>query len=309
MFAVFAFVACSGDDETTDGGNMTLSADFDFVVEEGTGKVTFTNKSANATEYEWEFGDEDEGFSSEKDPVYTYAKGGSYSVTLTALDAMGNYKDTTRTVDIVLAKPEVSITIDNEYGDWDNIPWREDIKLDGDLEKIKTAATNNTLYVHLRGPKELFNTAQKISAGLDLDYDLNTGFPEKRYKDGKSGADVMQEIAGFHIWGWRAEQSKIGWDWIKDGWIEWVSKVVGEEVYMEWKLDLTYARTQVLTNNEVFQVTTIEDFSQFAKTVSTENIRMYIWLRDAKWAYVGQAPAPGETPFTIELNEYVEKEK
>ena len=315
VFATFALVACGGDDAVTDDGEngdgdgSVLTADFDFVVEEGTGKVTFTNKSTNATEYEWEFGDEDEGFSSEKNPVYTYAKGGNYSVTLTALDAKGNYKDKTRTVEVALSKPEISITIDNEFDDWENIPWRDDITLDGGLKKIKTAATNNTLYVHLRGDKELYTTARKITAALDLDYNLDTGFPESRYKDGKSGADAMQEIAGFHVWGWRAEQQKIGWDWIKDGWIEWVSKVVGDEICMEWKLDLTYARTQVLTNNEVFQVPSISDFSQFATTVSDEYIRMYIWLRDDSWAYVGQAPVPGEVPFTIKLNEYVEKEK
>ena len=55
VFATFALVACGGDDAVTDDGEngdgdgSVLTADFDFVVEEGTGKVTFTNKSTNAS--------------------------------------------------------------------------------------------------------------------------------------------------------------------------------------------------------------------------------------------------------------------
>ena len=75
MMAITMFVACNSDDPINDegnngngdnnGGNTTeIVADFDFAVEEGgTGKVTFTNKSENATSYEWSFGDANESVS------------------------------------------------------------------------------------------------------------------------------------------------------------------------------------------------------------------------------------------------------
>jgi PKD repeat protein len=50
--------------------------------------VTFTNKSQNATGYNWNFGDGTT--SSAKNPTHTYTAGGVYSVTLTAHGAGGN---------------------------------------------------------------------------------------------------------------------------------------------------------------------------------------------------------------------------
>jgi len=56
------------------------------VALDGT-EATFTNTSANATDYSWDFGDG--GMSADENPVYTYATEGTYTVTLTATDAMG----------------------------------------------------------------------------------------------------------------------------------------------------------------------------------------------------------------------------
>ena len=50
--------------------------------------VTCSNSSANATSYMWDFGDG--GMSTEEEPVYTYASEGTYTITLTAMDDMGN---------------------------------------------------------------------------------------------------------------------------------------------------------------------------------------------------------------------------
>lgn len=71
-------------------------ADFEFTRDGS--EVTFTNMSANATSYMWDFGDG--GMSTEKDPVHTYAGDGDYDVTLTASDASGNSASTTKTVTI-----------------------------------------------------------------------------------------------------------------------------------------------------------------------------------------------------------------
>src|SRR5262249_7308417 len=49
--------------------------------------VSFTNLSAGATNYAWDFGDGQ--FSSDADPINTYANAGLYSVTLAATGAGG----------------------------------------------------------------------------------------------------------------------------------------------------------------------------------------------------------------------------
>lgn len=60
-------------------------ADFDYAVD-GL-KVTFTNKSADATTYKWAFGDDET--SKEENPVHEYAAAGEYTVSLTAANAKG----------------------------------------------------------------------------------------------------------------------------------------------------------------------------------------------------------------------------
>ena len=57
------------------------------VVKDGF-TVTCSNSSANATSYTWDFGDG--GMSTEENPEYTYASEGTYTITLTAMDDMGN---------------------------------------------------------------------------------------------------------------------------------------------------------------------------------------------------------------------------
>ena len=52
-------------------------------------KITFTNTSTDAFQYQWNFGD-NTPLSSEKNPVHTYKVGGSYSVTLTSVGKNGN---------------------------------------------------------------------------------------------------------------------------------------------------------------------------------------------------------------------------
>ncbi|MBQ7273093.1 MAG: PKD domain-containing protein [Bacteroidales bacterium] len=102
VFAV-AMAACSkpaaGGDENTPGGEQTAAspkADFDYAVD-GL-KVTFTNKSTNATAYKWDFGDDET--SKEANPEHTYAAGGSYSVKLTAANADGEVSSKEVRIDV-----------------------------------------------------------------------------------------------------------------------------------------------------------------------------------------------------------------
>jgi PKD repeat protein len=69
--------------------NATPTASATSSINDNT--VTFTNNSTGATSYDWDFGDGNN--STLANPVYTYAGGGSFTVTLTATN--GNCSDVT----------------------------------------------------------------------------------------------------------------------------------------------------------------------------------------------------------------------
>lgn len=73
-------------------------ADFSFTKNDF--EVTFDNNSANASTYMWDFGDG--ATSTEENPVHTYAAEGTYTVSLTAMDAMGG--SDTKTADVVVSQ-------------------------------------------------------------------------------------------------------------------------------------------------------------------------------------------------------------
>ncbi len=61
----------------------------DFIVDDSyRGSVSFTNKSANATRYQWDFGDGQ--VSTSKITGVTYTRNGTYTVTLTAKNDQGD---------------------------------------------------------------------------------------------------------------------------------------------------------------------------------------------------------------------------
>ncbi|MCQ2158306.1 MAG: PKD domain-containing protein [Bacteroidales bacterium] len=111
--AVFACTKPGTEDPVgpTPSGNAP-KADFEYVVD-GL-KVTFTNKSTDATAYKWSFGDEET--SKEVSPVHEYAAAGEYTVTLTAANAKGESN-----------KKEVKITLTGKiqaYFDYTDIEGR-----------------------------------------------------------------------------------------------------------------------------------------------------------------------------------------
>ena len=111
VFAV-AMAACSkpapsGDQPGDDTPAAAPVADFDFSVD-GL-KVTFTNKSQNATAYKWDFGDDET--SKEASPSHTYSAAGTYTVTLTAANADGATNKKEATVSLAGA-PKAYFTFD-----------------------------------------------------------------------------------------------------------------------------------------------------------------------------------------------------
>jgi len=87
-------------------------AEFDFTSNNdffAPSQITFVNKSLNAKEFKWDFND---GSSSvEKDPIKTFAKPGSYNITLNVVDELNRRNSKNRTVIINSYPPPAIITI------------------------------------------------------------------------------------------------------------------------------------------------------------------------------------------------------
>jgi PKD repeat protein len=88
MFSFVFISACSSDDDDDDVQKPVATFQFEVSTENSL-EVSFTNYSQNATSYAWDFGD-NAGTSTEKNPTYTYANGGTYTVTLTATNSAGS---------------------------------------------------------------------------------------------------------------------------------------------------------------------------------------------------------------------------
>jgi hypothetical protein len=77
-------------------------ADFTFVIKPlqdtlpFSYDVPFTNVSEEATQYQWDFGDNSPQLSPEKNPVHRYIGGGDYAVRLTSVGTNGNNTITKR---------------------------------------------------------------------------------------------------------------------------------------------------------------------------------------------------------------------
>lgn len=110
LFTLMLVSACSKDEPVSQA-----IASFQYVVsEENTLEVTFTNYSKYATSYTWDFGD-NAGTSTEENPTYTYADGGTYAVTLTATGDGGS-RDHSK--DVTVINPTAKNYIENgEFND------------------------------------------------------------------------------------------------------------------------------------------------------------------------------------------------
>jgi PKD repeat protein len=91
------------------------TADFSFQVSsENTLEVSFTSNSPNATGFQWDFGD-GAGTSTEANPTYTYATGGSYSV---SLSVSNEYGTSNSTKEVTVVNPTAVNLIQNgEFND------------------------------------------------------------------------------------------------------------------------------------------------------------------------------------------------
>ncbi len=90
MIALLVYLpACETDPDEPDPTGSDPIASFQYEVNtEKWNEVTFTNFSQNETSWAWNFGDS-VGTSTEENPTYTYADGGTYTVTLTVTNDAG----------------------------------------------------------------------------------------------------------------------------------------------------------------------------------------------------------------------------
>lgn len=122
-------------------------ADFFADVTEGDSPLTvyFTDLSANATAWEWHFGDD--STSVEQSPSHIYAKSGTYTVTLIAFNE--GQTDTLVVADLIVVSPGTGID-----------------QLDGSEFKVYPNPSNGTVNITLNGIEEqnisVFDIAGKV---------------------------------------------------------------------------------------------------------------------------------------------------
>lgn len=98
----------AGSNSTTQSSFITVNADptAGFSSTTNGATATFTNNSANANSYSWNFGDGNS--STLEDPVHTYASDGTYTVTLTATGPCGTATFTQNVV--IITSPSAGFT-------------------------------------------------------------------------------------------------------------------------------------------------------------------------------------------------------
>ncbi|MCJ7467901.1 MAG: carbohydrate binding domain-containing protein [Maribacter sp.] len=107
LILTITFLGCNIDDAKL----PEVISGFTYTLNEDSGTVTFINISTDARTFSWNFGDG--GTSTEINPIKTYANG-TYTVTLTALNASGAVATFEDTITISIPNPMVlPITFDN----------------------------------------------------------------------------------------------------------------------------------------------------------------------------------------------------
>ncbi len=221
----FAFGSCVDDFELPEAGSIadaTLpSAGFSFsqTDPEDFRVVTFTNESASATMYNWNFG---AGNSTEKNPSFTFEGEGTYTVSLSVSDANGVTDAITKTIDVI--KPEepdaIVPTVNNGDFTGGQDGWKFEsftggttspynsssdgspIDYDGNDTGAKTAGakwTNGTSAAHLLSSSSRF-AYQAFQVSANTTYVVEWEHSIKNDKDDVTGGDrvVLNIIDGHY---------------------------------------------------------------------------------------------------------------
>ncbi|PSL26334.1 PKD domain-containing protein [Chitinophaga ginsengisoli] len=188
MFVAGLMSACSDDKVTPD-------ADVFYEVSISGNDVTFTNKTAGAVSYKWDFGD---GTTSEEEsPVHTYPGKGKYVPTLYATTKDG--KVTEGATVLYIAKTSPVKMDDNSLADWDHVTDHEITS--GATEKYFRRAKfdydASYVYVYLEMNSKAEN-ADIFDFYMDTDNNPATGLMTGTFPEG--GYDVLLEGAVLADW-------------------------------------------------------------------------------------------------------------
>jgi len=172
-------VSCKKDDKS--GGTKAV---FSYVADGF--KVNFTNFSTNATEYEWDFGDQSAG-STLSNPMHVFPSKGQFLVKLIAK----NQTETSTFIDTVLIIGP-NIKIDGDFTDWAYVGYTHENAsgTGGTLLAVKTYASAGYLNFYVEGTPDFAFSV--IDLYLDTDNNPETGLKSWMYPAG-SGADFLFE--------------------------------------------------------------------------------------------------------------------
>lgn len=188
LFTVTLFTAsCKKDNE----GNGLKSV-FSYVADGY--KVNFTNYSANATEYSWDFGDGSGQTSTKRNPEHIFTSKGDFLVSLTAKNGTETnvFKDT-----VSIIGP--NIKIDGDFTDWQHVPFSYENPgaYVSSMRGIKVFAGSTDIFFYVEGTASM--NMEIIDIYIDKDNNKNTGFITSYYPV-SSGADFLLE--GSPVGGW-----------------------------------------------------------------------------------------------------------
>ena len=257
VIAALAFVSCSDDP-------VMPSPDFSFEIDDKT--VTFTNLSADANSYLWDFGDSET--STDENPTHTYAAYGDYDVRLTASNSDG---DEIKKTTISVVKEWPAITIDGDFGDWAAVEsfYSGYGDASGTLTeaKVTTDAAGSKLYIYVKGTiTEAFPVIQIM---IDADGDAGTGW-DTPDDYATNGAEYQFEYGPY--WPWCSTYA-YGPD-IDQGW-PWEDEITADEE----NGDITETSGVIGTEIEfVIETSLMKD------PVVADEIGIYFWMQPEDWS-------------------------
>lgn len=181
-------VGCSSsEDEDSTTTTTPPTADFSFTSTNLTApaSIVFENKSANATSYVWDFGDNSSN-SLDKNPSHTYTNAGTYTVEL-LVTGQGGTASKTQTIQIKTPiKPttakitNVTVTeiswIDEDSKAWDSSSDGPDIQfylVDTDTYKDQISSVIYNNVTKSQFPLSWTNMSAKNISNLSKSYDLS----------------------------------------------------------------------------------------------------------------------------------------
>ena len=188
--------------ENADSG---LKAVFSYVADGY--KVNFTNFSANAKEYVWDFGDGSGITSTSKAPQHIFTKKGDYLVSLTAKSDT----ETNTFIDTVsIIGP--NIKIDGDFSDWQYVAYTYEnpAAYPASIRAIKTFASSDQINFYLEGTADM--NMEIIDLYIDADNNTATGFSTWMYPAG-SGVEFLCEGSPVGGWGDVLKHSGGPGDW------------------------------------------------------------------------------------------------